>query len=127
MKNHIISYLLLIMIFTACQKESPEVYPTLVEQNTMEKSLQKQLNQNAQVSLRVSTEPSNSCQLPECNIIIDQQYGVLLSKANELCQPVSNCVECCMNNWVAYVVLYVEPTSPQCNELDYNSSLLESF
>ena len=129
MKTQIIFLLLLFIAFTACQKESSEFSPNPKEQVEIEKSLQKQLNPNAQLSFRVNNQPPpNNCQLPECNIIIQEQYGILLSKANELCLPMSNCLECCMNNWVAYVVLYVEPTAPRCNELDYNSSVqLESF
>ena len=118
MKTHIIFIAIIFTISTACHKAFNDSLPNPNEQATMEEDLQKQLNPNAQISFRTnSVEYSTECQLPACNLIIEEQYNLLLTKANSECLPQSQCVECCMNNWIAYAMLYVEPTALRCKDV----------
>jgi hypothetical protein len=128
MKTTTFICVILYTAFTACKKDSTEISPNLGEQVEMQNTLQIQLQPNVKVSLRLSEKSTQpECQLPDCNFVINEQHGILLAEANEKCLPMSSCLECCMNNWVTYVIMYVEPTSAKCNLVDYKSTILESF
>ncbi len=129
MKIHITFIAIILTISTACQEAFNVSLPDTNEQAIMEEDLQKQLNPNAQLSFRTnSVEYSTECQLPACNLIIEEQYSILLAKANSECLPQTQCVECCMNNWIANAVLYVEPTALRCKSAQLSSNThFESF
>lgn len=130
MKKLIILQLIISLAFLACQRDANDFSPLQAEQIEMEKSLQDNLQHNAKLSSLEITSRSNypnSCQLPVCEIVLENQYDILLQKANATCLTMSNCIECCMNDWAVSIILYVKPTAPQCNKLDYNSTLIENF
>ncbi|MBI5915759.1 MAG: hypothetical protein HY842_10305 [Bacteroidetes bacterium] len=128
MKTYLIFLLAFVIAFAACKKPLDEILPTPQAQIEMEKTLQEQLDSNAVLSFRYSSGTVDpDCSMPVCSLLIQEQNAILQAQANELCQPVFNCVECCLDGWLVFATLYVEPTAPKCKILDWNSYLLENL
>ena len=124
MKTQLIFLIISMMPFAACEKTTDELLPTPQVRLEMEKALREQLDSNAVLSFRFSSNTVDpDCSMPLCSLLIPEQYAILQAQANDLCQPLFNCVECCLDGWLAYATLYAEPTATKCNELDWISSV----